>query len=407
MVRTTGASASKVDAEHIAMLRERRKCSHFRILIIGEAGSGKTTLLEKACGVAEGIKPIIYDQCGKKLGPSEIPQTESGKHGFEYQITYPGSNFIFHVSWGFEAGKSDEMEDVWKFIEKQAATGLKNQLHAIWYCIPMDSPRPLSSSELQFFSKGTGKVPLVAIFTKFDAQVIQEYVKLTDIENDKDRWTKAKVNAENIFQEVYVPKVRSTLHPPKEWLHLEGRDDEYHQLKNTSHLADLDVYENNGLDLTEKTAATIDDVQLHQLFVSTQMNNLHLCVRSALEHVLLIQSEPSMDRVMSTVFSMFPHYWVMMKQLFALFTLFGGQSARPSVKFSVTPTACQVLVAINVISTLSFQVMKPFQESIMDALEQFKRQNHVEKLKTQITSESIPTDHKKLIKFLYLQIICI
>jgi len=265
----------------------------------------------------------------------------------------------------------------------------------------------------------------VAIFTKFDAQVIQEYVKLTDIENDKDRWTKAKVNAENIFQQVYVPKVRSTLHPPKEWLHLE----------------DLDVYENNGLDLTEKTAATIDDVQLHQLFVSTQMNNLHLCVRSALEHVLLIQSEPSMDRVMSTVFSMFPHYWVDRRHgnhdetieeqrdrqfhqrffkrerkrelerrkqiLFALFTLFGGQSARPSVKFSVTPTACQVLVAINVIATLSFQVMKPFQESIMDALEQFKRWNHVEKLKTQITSESIPTDHTELIKFLYLQIICI
>jgi len=51
--------------------------------------------------------------------------------------------------------------------------------------------------------------------------------------------------------------------------------------------------------------------------------------------------------------------------------------------------------------------MKPFQESIMDALEQFKRQNHVEKLKTQITSESIPTDHKELINFLYLQIICI
>jgi hypothetical protein len=74
----------------------------------------------------------------------------------------------------------------------------------------------------------------VAIFTKFDAQVIQEYVKLNDIENDKDRWAKAKVNAENIFQEVYVPKVRSTPHPPKESLHLEGRDDEYYQLKNTN-----------------------------------------------------------------------------------------------------------------------------------------------------------------------------
>ncbi len=43
----------------------------------------------------------------------------------------------------------------------------------------------------------------------------------------------------------------------------------------------------------------------------------------------------------------------------------------------------------------------------MDALEQFKRQNHVEKLKTQITSESIPSNHKELITFLYFQIICI
>ena len=52
---------------------------------------------------------------------------------------------------------------------------MKDQLHAIWYvqfiklffkwlegqcfnryCIPMDSPRPLLSTELEFFSKGTG-----------------------------------------------------------------------------------------------------------------------------------------------------------------------------------------------------------------------------------------------------------
>ncbi len=75
----------------------------------------------------------------------------------------------------------------------------------------------------------------MTIFTKFDAQVIQEYVKLTDIEDDKDRWAKAKHNAENIFQEVYVPKVRSTPHPPKAWVHLEGRYDEYYQLKMQKH----------------------------------------------------------------------------------------------------------------------------------------------------------------------------
>jgi len=27
------------------------------------------------------------------------------------------------------------MEDLWKFIEKQSTTGLKNQLHAIWYLL--------------------------------------------------------------------------------------------------------------------------------------------------------------------------------------------------------------------------------------------------------------------------------
>ncbi len=58
----------------------------------------------------------------------------------------------------------------------------------------MDSARPILSSELDFFNEGTGKgwsilnlqeiilinkwhfpVPLVTIFTKFDAQVIQQY----------------------------------------------------------------------------------------------------------------------------------------------------------------------------------------------------------------------------------------
>jgi len=65
--------------------------------------------------------------------------------------------------------------NVWKFIDKRSsATRVKDQLHAIWYlccsflttvngyvfyryCIPMDSPRPLLSAELEFFAKGIGK----------------------------------------------------------------------------------------------------------------------------------------------------------------------------------------------------------------------------------------------------------
>ena len=59
---------------------------------------------------------------------------QRGEHDIEHEITYEGSNFIFHDSQGFESGAKEEIELVWDFIEKQsAATKLKDQLHAIWY----------------------------------------------------------------------------------------------------------------------------------------------------------------------------------------------------------------------------------------------------------------------------------
>ena len=52
------------------------------------------------------------------------------------RLQYAGSNFIFHDSQGFESGAIEELEDVWKFIEKQSATTeVKDQLHAIWYLV--------------------------------------------------------------------------------------------------------------------------------------------------------------------------------------------------------------------------------------------------------------------------------
>ena len=62
-------------------------------------------------------------------------------------------------------------------------------------------------------------VPLVVVFTKFDAQIIQECGKLDDTE---DKWDKARQNAEITFQNVYLPKVFGTKYPPKAYVHLEG-----------------------------------------------------------------------------------------------------------------------------------------------------------------------------------------
>ncbi|KAF8332169.1 hypothetical protein F5887DRAFT_1140763 [Amanita rubescens] len=241
----------------VQMLREYYLCPHFRILVIGRANAGKTTILEKVCGVAKATEPIIYDKDGELRG----------QHDIEHQITYPGSNFIFHDSQGFESGSTEELEIAWKFIEKRCAeTELKNQLHAIWYCIPMDSPRPILPAELEFFNKGTGRVPLLVIFTKFDGQIDSEYVNLID-RKDEDKWGRAREIAEVTFQKVYLPKVLNAKYPPRAYVLLE----------------DMDLPEKNCPELTLKTADAIDDDCIHQLFVSTQMNNLDLCVRSALQ----------------------------------------------------------------------------------------------------------------------------
>ena len=88
---------------------------------------------------------------------------------------------------------------------------------------------------------------------------------------------------------------------------------------------DMDLPEKNCAELTQQTADAIDDDSLHQLFVSTQMNNLDLCVKSALQwgshlrcqlltltlfrHVLKA-TDWTWNDVVVIVFSKFPHFWV-------------------------------------------------------------------------------------------------
>jgi hypothetical protein len=45
----------------------------------------------------------------------------------------------------------------------------------------------------------------------------------------------------------------------------------------------MDLPAKNCTELTQQTADAMDDDSIHQLFVSTQMNNLDLCVKSALQ----------------------------------------------------------------------------------------------------------------------------
>jgi hypothetical protein len=88
----------------------------------------------------------------------------------------------------------------------------------------------------------------------------------------------------------------------------------------------MDLPAKNCTELTQQTADAIDDDSIHQLFVSTQMNNLDLCVKSALQwvpsskchllaltlfrHVLKHKESWTWNEVVTIVFAKFPHFWV-------------------------------------------------------------------------------------------------
>ncbi|KAF8495671.1 hypothetical protein F5888DRAFT_1946930, partial [Russula emetica] len=154
-----------------------RVCKRFRVLIIGRRNAGKTTILEKMTGSDEGAMPEIRDKEGRLVDDPTLVKAglERGMSMIDYEITYPSSpRFVFHDSRGIEAGaESDCHEYIQKFIDDRAQRPrTRDQLHAIWFCMPMDTPRvPSDEFELAFLEKVNRNVPVIAVLTKYEALV--------------------------------------------------------------------------------------------------------------------------------------------------------------------------------------------------------------------------------------------
>jgi hypothetical protein len=109
------------------------------------------------------------------------------------------------------------------------------------YCIPLDSSRPYAEAENRFFSEcnpGNGKVeasqpvrnntnsftlvPVIAVFTKYDALVIKAYGSLKQAgytpEDAKDQ---AQSKAKDDFNRI-VRELSGKRHPPRSYIHLTG-----------------------------------------------------------------------------------------------------------------------------------------------------------------------------------------
>ncbi|KAF7343530.1 GTP-binding protein [Mycena sanguinolenta] len=271
----------------------RSKVRHFRILIIGRANAGKTTILKKVCNSVE--DPEIYDLDGNKIDPEIVRESaERGEHNIENQLIFKSNpQFIFHDSRGFEGGSADEIQKVTAFIEKRAKTlELSKQLHAIWYCLPTDGNRPLLEAEDRFFQiSGTGKVPLIVIFTKFDGLVTKAYQQLRSEGKNIRTANTGKVElAQTMLITNYIDPLKAATFKPSAYVQLD----------------DMRLEHSSCIELINHTVNALTDDALLLLFVSVQRNNIDVCIWRAVDSAM---AEEGLTSVVKWTLAYFPHVW--------------------------------------------------------------------------------------------------
>ncbi|KIM30955.1 hypothetical protein M408DRAFT_65939 [Serendipita vermifera MAFF 305830] len=263
--------------------RTKEKCEKFRILIIGRANAGKTTILKRVCDTTEA--PEVYNIHGEKacryitemliltlyrrdqIDRSILTASAGrGEHDIENEMVFTSNpGFRFHDSRGFESGGIDELDRVKAFITQRSQDRkVENRLHAIWYCIPMDDGRPFTAAEVQFFSEiGTGYVPVIAVFTKFDALDDNAYDTLRDNNLSRsDARKEAPKHAVAEFEQHHLNSFYTKPYPPKAHVYLR----------------DMNKEGTNCDELLRQTAGALDNEFLENLLVSTQRNNLELFI---------------------------------------------------------------------------------------------------------------------------------
>ncbi|KIK00535.1 hypothetical protein K443DRAFT_664874 [Laccaria amethystina LaAM-08-1] len=244
----------------------RRLTTRFRILIIGRANAGKTTILQRVCNTTE--QPKIFNREGHEIDLSKLnPTAQRGEHDIENEMIFKSNmGFVFHDSRGFEAGSRSELDKVKDFVKNCSTNkNFRDHLHAIWYCIPInDEARPITRAELDFFAEcGTGRVPVIILFTKtdmLDAQTMEHLVNAgMSIE---DAAIKAPGESVARFQKNFGQQLYKKKYPPRE--HVYFRD-----MQNPT---------SDCSELLRKTAATLSDDTILQLFLTVQESNLSLTI---------------------------------------------------------------------------------------------------------------------------------
>ncbi|KAH9017652.1 hypothetical protein EDB84DRAFT_1404088 [Lactarius hengduanensis] len=281
----------------------------FRVLIIGRANSGKTSILKRVCNSSYhplGVvgDPIIYRKRGGvkeavTLDPSMnvsdnsialrvplVTMSQRGEHSIDDELIFSThQGYIFHDSRGIESGGMEELQILQQFIRRKCReTRLKNRLHAIWYCVPMDNQRP--QLDLRFFKDicPDRNVPVIVVFTKHDQFRRNARIYVEDFGSSDDKVIDVMKKR---FQEHYLRPL--------------GEDVKYVRLEKM-HMNQMrcDI-------LIAATAALLKDNIVGLMFLAVQRGNLRLSVEIALKRVR--HRTGSNDTVRECLIP-FPYIWV-------------------------------------------------------------------------------------------------
>ncbi|KAF8260846.1 hypothetical protein EI94DRAFT_1811174 [Lactarius quietus] len=229
----------------------------FRVLIIGRANAGKTSILQRVCDTTD--SPVVY------RGDEEVrldPSMDRGEHSIEDELVLSNHDgYIFHDSCGFEAGSDQELRIVQEFIRKKSGeTRLRDRIHAIWYCVPMDNQRP--ELDLRHFKDicPDQNVPVIAVFTKYDQFLRNVQMHLEDYGNPDDKISDA---VERQFNEYYLG-------------HL-GVGARFVRLEK------MHKTETRCQNLLEETVAALNDDVVTLMLLAVQTGNLELSIDTAVK----------------------------------------------------------------------------------------------------------------------------
>ncbi|KDQ17176.1 hypothetical protein BOTBODRAFT_29989 [Botryobasidium botryosum FD-172 SS1] len=205
------------------------------------------------------------------------PTALRGLHDIDNELRFRSNpGFVFHDSRGFEAGATEELEIVRKFINNRATErSVDRQLHAIWFCLPTDhDARMLTAAELDFFERcDTGKVPVVAIFAKFDSLDSKAFQELRDegvgfVEAQK----RAPRRADESFERDHLSRIFQCKYPPVNELRVRNM----HEAEKYG-----EAIKHTVVELLKKTSDALHTDALRLLLTAVQNNNLELCMANA------------------------------------------------------------------------------------------------------------------------------